>query len=236
MRSRNASPPACCAPTASHVFFRHELARLAIESSLPAHRRTEPEPASPSRRSRPSGGDDADPARLAHHAEAAGDTDAVLRYAPVAGDRAAAVGAHREAADQFARALRAGDELTPEAARRSARAARVLVLHHRPEPRGDRCAPRGGRVLSGSSVTATPRAARSGSSRTTSGAPAGSTNRSEAGVHAVELLEPLGPSRELGGAYGNLAYLGRASCDHEATANWGARARSSAARSSATSS
>ena len=46
----------------------------------------------------------------------------------------------------------------------------------------------------------------------------------EAGVHAVELLEPLGPSRELGGAYCNLAYLGRTSCDHETTAKWAALA------------
>jgi ATP/maltotriose-dependent transcriptional regulator MalT len=44
--------------------------------------------------------------RLAHHAEAAGDTEAVLRYAPEAGTAAARAGAHREAAAQYARALR----------------------------------------------------------------------------------------------------------------------------------
>jgi hypothetical protein len=40
------------------------------------------------------------PARLAHHAEEAGDGPAVLAYAPVAAQRATAAGAHRQAADQ----------------------------------------------------------------------------------------------------------------------------------------
>ena len=47
-----------------------------------------------------------DPARLAHHAERAGDTAAVLEYAPEAARRAAAAASHREAAQQYARALR----------------------------------------------------------------------------------------------------------------------------------
>lgn len=55
-----------------------------------------------------------DPARLAYHAEGAGDRDAVLRWAPVAAERAAALGSHREAAQQYARALREADALTPE--------------------------------------------------------------------------------------------------------------------------
>src|SRR5581483_11078312 len=47
-----------------------------------------------------------DLARLAHHADAAGDAEAVLEFAPPAGTRAAAAGAHREAAEHYARALR----------------------------------------------------------------------------------------------------------------------------------
>ena len=43
------------------------------------------------------GGSSPDLARLAHHAEAVGDAEAVLRWAPRAAVRAAAVGAHREA-------------------------------------------------------------------------------------------------------------------------------------------
>jgi DNA-binding CsgD family transcriptional regulator/tetratricopeptide (TPR) repeat protein len=86
------------------IAFRHELARLTVEESLTAdrklalHRRALEALADP-----PSGEPDLD--RLAHHAEAAGDAEAVLRFAPAAADRAAALGAHREAAAHYARAL-----------------------------------------------------------------------------------------------------------------------------------
>ena len=92
------------------VAFHHELARLAIEESiapdraLALHRRTLGALASP-----PTGSPD--PARLAHHAEAAQDSEAQLRFARLAGERASAVGAHREAAAQFERALRVADSL-----------------------------------------------------------------------------------------------------------------------------
>lgn len=87
------------------VAFRHELARMALESTVPAGRRRllharlldalrTRAPAAP------------DVARLAHHAERAGDRDAVLEYAPAAARRAEAAAAHREAAQQYARALR----------------------------------------------------------------------------------------------------------------------------------
>ena len=93
---------------AGAVAFRHELARQAVEESLAPnrraalHRKTLELLASP-----PAGA--LDHARLAHHAEAAGDVEAVLRYAPQAGAHAALVGAHREAAAQYARALRFED-------------------------------------------------------------------------------------------------------------------------------
>ena len=87
------------------VAFRHELARTAVEEAL-----------SPTRRlalhravllalaDSPSQGPDL--ARLAHHAEQAGDAEAVLRYAPLAALEATRVGAYREAAAQYQRALR----------------------------------------------------------------------------------------------------------------------------------
>lgn len=50
-------------------------------------------------------------ALLAHHADAAGDRDAVLRYAPAAARQAAAADANREAAAHFARAVRAAGNL-----------------------------------------------------------------------------------------------------------------------------
>ncbi len=91
--------------------FRHELARQVIEQALP-----------PIRRARlhrqiltalvASG--TADPATCAHHADGAGDPDAVLQFAPAAARRAAALGAHREAAAQYERALRFAGGLAPD--------------------------------------------------------------------------------------------------------------------------
>ena len=93
--------------TPDGVGFRHELARRATEESLPPHRRRDLHrralAALATRRS--------DLARLAHHADAAGDTAAVLRYAPAAAEQASAAGAHREAAEQYARALRSATAL-----------------------------------------------------------------------------------------------------------------------------
>jgi DNA-binding CsgD family transcriptional regulator len=96
----------------ARVAFRHELARLAVEGAVPPHRKVAMHSKALATLADQSGGD-TDLARLAHHADAAGDVEAVLRYAPLAGDRAASVGAHREAAAQYARALRFGDRLPP---------------------------------------------------------------------------------------------------------------------------
>ena len=54
-----------------------------------------------------------DAARLAHHAEAARDVEAVLEFAPKAAVRACSTGAYREAAAQYARALRVGGTTLP---------------------------------------------------------------------------------------------------------------------------
>ena len=93
------------------VSFRHELARLAVEAALqPA-----PRVRLHQRALRAFGAvTSADPARLAHHAEAADDASAVVRFAPLAAQRAAALGAHREAAQQYARALRFAQHAAPE--------------------------------------------------------------------------------------------------------------------------
>jgi DNA-binding CsgD family transcriptional regulator len=96
------------------VAFRHELARLAVEGSIsPALRVALHRRALSILRDRPTGA--LDVARLAHHAEMAGDADAVIEYATAAAERAASLGAHREAAAQYARALRFSDGLVPEA-------------------------------------------------------------------------------------------------------------------------
>jgi DNA-binding CsgD family transcriptional regulator len=92
------------------VAFRHELARLAIEESVAPNRRVELHRRVLEALAEPPGGK-RDLARLAYHAEAAGDADAVLRFAPAAAARASSLGAHREASAQYARALRFGDRL-----------------------------------------------------------------------------------------------------------------------------
>ena len=56
-----------------------------------------------------------DLARLAYHADAAGDRDAVLRFVPEAAAQAARLGAHREAAVLYERALRHADQLPLQA-------------------------------------------------------------------------------------------------------------------------
>jgi DNA-binding CsgD family transcriptional regulator len=88
------------------VAFRHEIARATIEDAMAPHRRVALHRAA--LRALVGRGE---PARLAHHAEAAGDRAAVLEYAQAAGTRAARLGAHREAAAHFAAALRHGDGL-----------------------------------------------------------------------------------------------------------------------------
>lgn len=54
-----------------------------------------------------------DLARLAHHAEASGDQQSVLEYAPAAARLAAGAGAHREATALYALALRYAEDLQP---------------------------------------------------------------------------------------------------------------------------
>ena len=84
------------------TLFRHEIARLAVESAIAQPRRVHLH----ERVLLALSATGADPARLAHHAEAAGDAAAVLRYAPTAAEQAARLAAHREAAMQYERSLR----------------------------------------------------------------------------------------------------------------------------------
>ncbi len=86
----------------ARVAFRHELARLAIADSIPPGRKAARHQAALRILARR----DAEPARLAYHAEEAGDVAAVLRHAPAAAAGARAVSAYRQAADHYAQALR----------------------------------------------------------------------------------------------------------------------------------
>jgi DNA-binding CsgD family transcriptional regulator len=95
------------------VSFRHEIARLVVEESLPAGRRTILHRRVLSALEKNEDDAQLDLARLAYHADAAGDTAAVLRYAPAAADLAAAAGAHRDASRLLARALEVAGQLGP---------------------------------------------------------------------------------------------------------------------------
>jgi DNA-binding CsgD family transcriptional regulator/tetratricopeptide (TPR) repeat protein len=86
--------------------FRHELARLAIEQTLSPAACTELHATALRALQVSDGGDHR---RLAHHAAGSGDRDCVLLHAPRAGARAARLGAHREAAEQYRLALRFAD-------------------------------------------------------------------------------------------------------------------------------
>src|SRR6266581_5551926 len=88
------------------VGFRHDLARLAVERSLPQAQQADVHARALAQLL---AWGSADHRRLAHHAAGCGDRAAVLRHAPLAAARAARLGAHREAADQFRLALRYHD-------------------------------------------------------------------------------------------------------------------------------
>jgi DNA-binding CsgD family transcriptional regulator/tetratricopeptide (TPR) repeat protein len=91
------------------VRFRHELARLAVESSIaPQRARALHRAAVRALRAR-----EPDAARIVHHAEAAGDAEAVLAFAPVAAERAESASAQRQAAAHYRSALRFGGTLAP---------------------------------------------------------------------------------------------------------------------------
>jgi DNA-binding CsgD family transcriptional regulator/tetratricopeptide (TPR) repeat protein len=208
----------------------HEIARLAIAEAVPAHRCLLIH-----RRAldalHAQGCDDE--ARLAYHAEAAGDADAVLRYAPAAGRRAVRLGAHHEAAAQFARALRFADgagvaeraglyeELADEQvlldrlteAEDAAR--RALVLRREI---GDRL---------GEGV-ALARLSRIGWSLCR-GQDAVTGARA-----ALAVLEPLRPTVELAGAYATLAHQRLLSADYDSAIGLARRAQDLAERFGAT--
>jgi hypothetical protein len=87
-----------------HVSFRHEIARLAIETALSSVKRTRLNRTMLEALARST----LDPrtlTRLAHHAIAAKDADSIVRFAPQAAQAATERGAHREAAVLLAGAL-----------------------------------------------------------------------------------------------------------------------------------
>jgi DNA-binding CsgD family transcriptional regulator len=88
--------------TPSRVAFRHELARRAVADSLSGIRRAQLHRAALTALI---GHPGSDVAHVVHHASAAGDREAILRFAPIAAQDAAVSGAHREAVTHYRAAL-----------------------------------------------------------------------------------------------------------------------------------
>lgn len=192
------------------IVFRHELAREAIADEIEPLRRVSLHRIA----LRVLRGSGADVARLAHHADAAGDIAAVEEFAPIAAAEAAARGAHREAAAQYRRVLRVATNLGP------ARRADLLELGglecylvDRFDEAVDWLAAAVELRRSHGDVAAVADALRQLSSVQRCGG-----HRADAltnGKAAVALLADGPPRPELAGAYANLAMLALNSSDIE---------------------
>jgi DNA-binding CsgD family transcriptional regulator/tetratricopeptide (TPR) repeat protein len=204
------------------VMFRHELGRVVVEESispsrrLVLHRRILAAVSEP-----PSGAPDL--ARAAHHAEGAADADAILRFAPEAAARAASLGAHREAAAQYARALRFATALPLE------RRAELLEL------RAHECyltaqweAGISELRLAIECYRTVGDTRKQGDALTTlarlSGCSGGNSGSLEASRQSVAILETLPPGRELARAYGVMSGTCMNAEDAEGTSAWASRA------------
>jgi DNA-binding CsgD family transcriptional regulator len=200
------------------VGFRHEIARGAVEDALSPHRRVALHRAALAALS-----GRADPARLAHHAEAAEQDAAVLEHAMAAGERAARLGAHREAAAQLARALRHAGAMAPaeRAALLERRSYECYLTERIPEAIEARELALGAHRAAGDRL-------REGDAERWLSRLAwftGDNARAErSGLRAVALLETLPVGRELAMAWSNLAQLRMLAHDHAGAAELGERA------------
>ena len=201
------------------VAFRHELERLALEESIAPDRRLELH----RRALRALAHGDPDPARVAHHAEEAGDADAVLAHAPAAGARALRLMALREAGAQYGRALRFADDLDAES-RAELFEQRSLACYLGEELDAALAAREealaciraaGDRLREGESVRWLARILWS----------VGRTaEASDEARRAAELLEPLGRTRQLAGAYATVGALRQCADDNTTAAEWAEKA------------
>lgn len=202
-----------------HLAFRHELAREAILSALaPTRRRLIHARVLTALRELPETSGNL--ARMAHHAEAAGDRQAVLAYAVAAAEQASAFFSHREAAAQYARALRFGDALPPaeHAALLEARSVACYLSDQGEEAMAARC-------LALEIWQRLGDARREGDSlRWLSHLAWRGSEAAAAAQAALAKLEPLPPGPELAMAYSNLAQLQMLDHDLAGTLLWGTRA------------
>jgi DNA-binding CsgD family transcriptional regulator/tetratricopeptide (TPR) repeat protein len=208
--------------TGNVLAFRHELAREAILASIaPPRRRLLHARVLAELRVAPEA--ERDLALLAHHAEAAWDQEAVLEFAISAAEQAAALHAHREAAAQYARALRFAANL-PAAERACLFEGRSVACYLSDQ---------------GEEAIAARQAALDIWRKLGNSLKEGESLRwlsrcywyqgrgaeaAAAAIAALEILEPLPPGPQLAMAYSNLAQLRMLDDDLEGTLLWGNRA------------
>ncbi|HLG69315.1 MAG TPA: AAA family ATPase [Chloroflexota bacterium] len=205
----------------SELVFRHDLARMAIDQATSAERRQRLHAVILALLlDEPAGAQDL-PA-LVEHAELAGDSRAVLELAPRAGERAAALFAHREAAAFYGKAL--------AAARGASAATRADLLERRA----------GQAYLAGDLAEASAGYRAAAELWQEAGAPGPQgcclihlarllylegqyAAADAAGQAAISCLEPAGASRELAMAYGIRSKLALLSFDFPAADRWAER-------------
>lgn len=204
------------------VRFRHELARLAVADAIPAHaaRRLHQRAVDVLLQVRPPA---ALLARLVHHADLAGNVEALVVYAPEAARESARLGAHREAVDHYRRALAYRDRLSPSEA---ARLLESCAFEH--YLTGDMAEARGCQLqaLALWQSLADPSAIGRNLrwlSRLAWFSGEGTDAVSYANL-AVAVLEPGGESEELAMACSNQAQLAMLARDVDACLRWGRRA------------
>jgi ATP/maltotriose-dependent transcriptional regulator MalT len=199
--------------------FRHELARRAVESSLSPMRRRQIHRELLPLLTRSS----ADPATLAHHAGAAGDADAVVRYGLLAAERAAALGAHREATAHLAAVVRHFPESAP--ADRAELLDRLAYEYYLTDQINDAISAREQALTEWQEVGDARRVGDSlrWLSRLYWFVARGEA-AAEAGSRAVEVLQQEPAGHELAMAYSNLAQLAMLRTDDATALHWGGKA------------
>lgn len=206
------------------VAFRHELARAAVEQTLSrlAARRLH------ARVLEVLQSVEVEPSRVVHHADLAGDVDAIVAFAPAAARIARAAESHREAVAHYTRALQHADRFAPdERARLSMDLARSGMAADQPPAALD-AAQAGVAAARESGDAALLGEALSRQAWIASWAshvrPAAA-----AADEAIHVLEPHGPSASLALAYAARCWVALSAWDAAGTRHWAARCDETAA-------
>lgn len=207
------------------ISFRHELARLVVDEHVLVGKRTHQH----RRLFAALKACGADPARLAHHADIGDLSAAAVEHATVAGRSASELGAHREAARQFERALRHSVRLPAPGLSDGQVADLHWALGYEHYVTGHTAA------AADAIVAARDIWERLGTTLRVGDAwrclsrllwfEGRQAEAESAGHRALDVLEGLGglPTPELGYAYSNMTQLSMLMSDGRATREWGAR-------------